>query len=188
MSLMILGILLWVLPHSFKRLAPHRHLMLMPQIKAIDAALILTGTALMVIGYRSVEVTPDDNLYTPLPGMGHLNNLLMLFAIYLFGVGGSRSILIDKMRHPMLTGMLLWAVSHLLVNGDYVSVILFGSLGLWAVAEMVMINRAGPWKKPKPGSFKGDLKNLIGTLAIYGLIVWLHGMILGHSLFLGTYP
>jgi len=188
MTLMILGILLWVLPHSFKRLAPQRHLRLMPQAKAIDAALILVGLVLMVIGYRSVEVTPDDNLYNPLPGLGHLNNLLMLFSIYLFGVGGSRSILIDKMRHPMLTGMALWSVSHLLVNGDYVSVILFGALGIWAVAEMVLINRAGPWKRPKPGSLKGDLKNIVGTLAIYGLIVWVHGMILGHSLFLGTYP
>lgn len=188
MSLMILGILLWVLPHSFKRLAPRKHLMLMPQIKAIDAALILIGTALMVIGYRSTEAMP--NLYDPLPGMGHANNTLMLIAIYLFGVGGSRSILIDKMRHPMLTGMLLWSVAHLLVNGDPASVVLFGALGLWAVAEMVLINRAGPWKKPKPGSLKGDLKNLVGTLAIFGIIIWVHGLVIGHSVVggTGTYP
>lgn len=186
MSLMILGILLWVLPHSFKRLAPRKHLMLMPQIKAIDAALILIGTALMVIGYRATEAMP--NLYDPLPGMGHVNNTLMLIAVYLFGVGGARSILIDKMRHPMLTGMLLWAVAHLLVNGDPASVVLFGALGIWAVAEMVLINRAGPWKRPQPGSIKGDLKNLVGTLAIYGIIVWVHQLVIGHSLFLGTYP
>lgn len=185
MTLLILGILLWVLPHMFKRLAPQRHLMLLPQIKAIVGALVLVGVVLMVIGYRSVET---GNLYTPLPGMGHLNNTLMLISIYLFGVGGSRSVLIAKLRHPMLLGMVLWSVSHLAVNGDVASVLLFGALGLWAVTEMVLINRAGPWKRPKPGSLKGDLKNLIGTLLIFGLIAWLHGMVIGHSLFLGTYP
>lgn len=186
MSLMILGILLWVLPHMFKRLAPSRHVMLMPQIKAIVGALVLVGTVLIVIGYRATP--PMANLYDPLPGMGHLNNLLTLIAIYLFGVSGSRSILIAKLRHPMLTGMVLWAVAHLLVNGDPASVILFAALAIWAIVEMVLINRAGPWKRPKPGSLKGDLKNAIGTLMIYGIIVWLHQMIIGHSLFLGTYP
>lgn len=185
MTILILGILLWVLPHLFKRLAPRRHLMMMPQVRSMVAGLVAVGVVLMIIGYRMTGA--QQNLYDPLPGMGHANNTLMLISIYLFGVSGARSVLIDKIRHPMLTGMLLWAIAHLLVNGDPASVVMFGSLGLWAVVEMVLINRAGPWKKPKPGSIKGDIKNLIGTLLIYGAIAGVH-IWLGHNPFLGTYP
>ena len=37
-------------------------------------------------------------------------------------------------RHPVLWGFLLWALSHVTVNGDMVSVALFGGLALYAVA------------------------------------------------------
>lgn len=185
MTILIFGILLWVLPHLFKRLAPRQHLMLMPQVRAMVAGLVVVGVVLMVIGYRMTGV--QHNLYDPLPGMGHANNTLMLISIYLFGVGGTRSVLISKLRHPMLLGMVTWATAHLLVNGDPASVLLFGALGAWAVLEMVLINRAGAWKRPKPGSLKGDAKNLVGTLLIYGLIAGVH-IWLGHNPFLGTYP
>lgn len=183
MTILILGLLLWVLPHVFKRLAPRRHLMMMPQVRSMVAGLVVVGVVLMVIGYR---MAPVVQLYQPLPGMGHANNTLMLISVYLFGVAGAQSLLVDKIRHPMLWGMVLWALSHLLVNGDLASLVLFGGLGLWAVAEMVLINRAGPWKRPKPGRIGGDVKNLIGTAAIYGLIAYAH-IWLGHSPFLGSY-
>lgn len=184
MTILTLGILLWVLPHMFKRLAPRQRAAMGPQARAMVAGLVAMSVVLMIIGYRMAETVP---LYAPLPGMGHANNTLMLASIYLFGVGGARSVLIDKIRHPMLWGMVLWAGAHLLVNGDLASVVLFGGLGLWALAEMVMINRAGPWKRPRPGSYGGDAKNLAGSLFIYGLIVLLHTL-LGHDPFLGTYP
>ncbi len=184
MTILIFGLLLWVLPHLFKRLAPRRHLMMMPQVRSMVAGLVVVGVILMVIGYRMAAVVP---VYHPLPGMGHANNTLMLISVYLFGVSGVRSVLIDKIRHPMLSGMVLWSVAHLLVNGDLASIVLFGSLGLWAVAEMVLINRAGPWKRPKPGSIGGDVKNLVGTLLIFGLIAYVH-IWLGYNPFQGTYP
>lgn len=184
MTILIFGLLLWVLPHLFKRLAPRRHLMMMPQVRSMVAGLVVVGVILMVIGYRMAAVVP---VYHPLPGMGHANNTLMLISVYLFGVSGVRSVLIDKIRHPMLSGMVLWSVAHLLVNGDLASIVLFGSLGLWAVAEMVLINRAGPWKRPKPGSIGGDIKNLVGTLLIFGLIAYVH-IWLGYNPFQGTYP
>ena len=37
------------------------------------------------------------------------------------------------LRHPMLTGVVVWAVAHLLVNGDAASLVLFGwPWALWA--------------------------------------------------------
>ena len=40
--------------------------------------------------------------------------------------------------HPQLIGVALWAVGHLLVNGDLASVILFGGFLLFALVNLVL--------------------------------------------------
>lgn len=44
-------------------------------------------------------------------------------------------------RHPVLWGFLLWALGHLVANGDTRSVMLFGALGAFAIIGMVMTER-----------------------------------------------
>lgn len=184
MSLLILGVLLWSAAHLFKRIAPGPRARLGDPGKGVVALALLASVVMMVVGYRGAEFLP---VYTPLPGMGHLNNTLMLVSVFLFGVGGTKGTLYPRMRHPMLTGMILWSVAHLLVNGDVASLVLFGGLGLWAVVSMLMINAAGPWVRPTDGKgLKGDAMNLAGTLVLYGIIAGIH-IWLGHNPFLGTY-
>ena len=82
------------------------------------------------------------------------------------------------MRHPMLTGFALWALAHILVNGDGPSVVLFGGLLLWALAEIVIINRAEPqWSPPPRGRFTADIMWLGGAVIAFTLIGWLHGLV-----------
>jgi uncharacterized membrane protein len=184
MNLLILGLILWIAAHFFKRLAPDARARLGNKGKGPIALIILAGVALMILGYRMAEITP---VYTPLPGIGHLNNLLMLMAIFSFGMSAGKGLLADKLRHPMLLGMVIFATAHLLVNGDLASILLFGGLGLWAILEMILINRAdAKWERPAPGSLKGDVKNLIITLVLFGVIIGIH-IWLGHNPFLGTY-
>jgi len=185
MTLLILGVLIWSGAHFFKRLAPDARANMGDKGKLLVTALSLIAVVLMVIGYRGAVT---DNLYDPMPGMGHLNNTLMLVSVYLFGVGGTKGLLYPKMRHPMLWGTVVWAVAHLLVNGDLASVVLFGGMALWALISMVLINRAGPWIAPTNGrGIKGDGMNLVGTLILFGLFAMVH-IWLGHSPFVGTYP
>ena len=184
MTLIILGVALWVGAHMLKRLAPDLRDGLGQKAKGLVALGILAGVALMYLGYQRAEFVP---VYTPLPGIGHLNNLLMLIAVFLFGTGSSKGTLSDKIRHPMLWGMVIWALAHLLVNGDLASLILFGGLGIWALVQMVLINRAVPtWTPPEPRGIKADVKNAVITLVIFGVIAGIH-IWTGHSPFLGTY-
>jgi uncharacterized membrane protein len=44
-------------------------------------------------------------------------------------------------RHPVLWGFLLWALSHVLANGDLRSLLLFGSLALFSAAGMWLVER-----------------------------------------------
>lgn len=184
MYLLILGLILWIGAHLFKRIAPGKRADMGTKGRGPIALTILVGVVLMVLGFRAAEYVP---VYSPIPGIGHLNNLLMLVAVFLFGVGNAKGLLADKIRHPMLTGMVVFTGAHLLVNGDLASVILFGGLGLWALTEMVIINRSDTtWDRPAPGAIKGDIKNAIITLIIYAVVTGIH-IWLGHNPFLGTY-
>ena len=75
----------------------------------------------------------------------------------------------------MLWGTFVWAASHLLVNGDTASLVLFGWLAVWALAEMQLINKAeGGYVPYQGGSAFGDLRLLIIALVIYGVIAGIH--------------
>lgn len=183
---LILGVVLWWAAHLYKRLGPTRGL---PsphpaRERGMVSLALVVAVGLMVWGFRSAEFVP---VYDPLPGIGHLNNLLMLVSVFLFGVGGTKGTLYPKIRHPMLWGTVVWAVAHLLVNGDSASLVLFGGIGLWALVEMAVINRAQTWVPPAPvRGIKGDAMNLAGTLILYGIIAGVH-IWTGHNPFLGTY-
>ena len=126
----------------------------------------------MVIGYRGAF---GEFYWGPSAATTGINNLLMLLAVALFGLGSSKSRLRSKMRHPMLTGVVVWAVAHLLVNGDTASFILFGWLAIWALAEMVVINRAEPDYTPYEGGSKaGDIRLAVISLVVYGVISGIH--------------
>ena len=126
----------------------------------------------MVIGFRTSDFVP---VYDPPAWTRHLNNLLMVVAVVLFGLGSSKSRLRGTLRHPMLLGMLTWAVAHLLVNGDQSSVILFGLLGLWAIVEMVVINRSEPAPAPfTGGSLAGDIRLAVISAVVFAVIAAIH--------------
>lgn len=176
MTLLILGLLLWSFVHFFKRLAPAGRAAMQGKMgdasKGVIAILLVLSIVLMVIGYRSA---PLDFLWGRSPATTGINNLLMLAAVALFGLGSSKSRLRKKMRHPMLTGVVVWAASHLLVNGDTASIVLFGGLAIWALAEMVLINRAEPNYTPYDGgSTAGDIRLGIITIVVYGIISGIH--------------
>ncbi len=42
--------------------------------------------------------------------------------------------------HPMLTGVIVWGVTHMLVNGDVVSLVLFGSFVAYSVVAVKLAN------------------------------------------------
>ncbi len=184
MILLIIGVVLWIAPHFFKRLLPDMRVSLGDKGKGIVALLLLVSLVLMVIGYRSAEF---KTVYTPLAGMRHFNNLLMLVSMFLLGAGKVNGRVASMIRHPMLWGAVVWAVAHLLVNGDSASIVLFGGMLFWALVQMMLINRAeSGWDRPKPGPWAKDAKNLIIALVVYGIAVGIH-IWLGHNPFLGSY-
>jgi len=189
MLYLIAGILLWALAHMVKRLMPgfRRDLTIAlgeQPSRGLVAAAIAAALILMVVGFIRAETIP---VYAPLPGMGHVNNLLMVVAIFAMGIGPAGGRLNARFRHPMLFGVILWGVAHLLVNGDLASILLFGSMILWALLEIRLINQQeGPWERPMPGNAVQDGKLFLGSVFVYIVIAGIHWLA-DHNPFLGTY-
>jgi uncharacterized membrane protein len=135
------------------------------------ALLIALSVVVMVLGYRAAD---GAFFWGRHPATVGVNNLMVLAALYFTSPGPKKGALFYKMRHPMLFGFLLWALAHLLVNGDTPSFVLFGGLALWSVGEMGEINRSEPnWTAPVKGSLAKDAMFMaisVGLLAVIGMI------------------
>lgn len=176
---LVLGVLLWSGAHLFKRLAPEARARMGAKGRGPIALLLLLSVVLMVIGYRGAD---GAVFWGRTPALTGINNLLMLISVYLFAADGMKTRLGTALRHPQLTAFKIWAVAHLLVNGDVPSFILFGGLLAWAVVEVIVINRAGPRPaKPAPAPMKKEIMAIVGTLVVFGGIVLIHT-------WLGYYP
>ena len=172
MLLLVLGVLLWAFAHFFKRLMPDARARMGDAGKGAVALVLVVSVVLMVIGYRQAEVI--DLWYAP-TWMVHVNNLLVLIAIFLMSPAPKKGRILNGMRHPQLAGFRAWAFAHILVNGDVASLILFGGLFLWAAAEVFVINRAEPdWTPNAPGTYAKDGMFLIASIVLLAIIGYIH--------------
>lgn len=181
MTLLIAGLLLWTLAHYFKRLMPARRAAMGDKGRGLVAAAIGISLLLMIFGYRWAEFIP---VWSPPSFFTHINNLLMLITFFVFGMSATTGRLRGKMRHPMLLSVKIWAVAHLLVNGDLASIILFGGMLSWAVGSVILINRSEEWVRPAPGDAKKDKILVVITLVSFTVVALIH-MLLGVSPFGG---
>lgn len=181
---LVLGVCAWSATHLLpiagtslrgglvKRLGEDRY-------KGLFTLAIVLSIVLMVLGWRS---TPPAYLYAPAAWGRLAANVLMLAALMLFVASALPTNLKRVLRHPQLTGVATWAGAHLLANGDSRSLVLFGGIGLWAVAAMLLINRRdGAWVKPEPQPLSAELKPLIGGVVGFVVFYLVHPWIAGVS-------
>jgi uncharacterized membrane protein len=88
----------------------------------------LVGLTLIIIGKVRAAYVP---VWHPPVWAYRITQITMLFALILLAAAYLPTNLKRFMRHPFLTGIALWALSHLLVNGDLASMVLFGGFGVF---------------------------------------------------------
>lgn len=180
MILLVLGLALWVGFHFWKRIAPDHRAGFGDKGKGIVAGGLAVSIILMIIGYRMADSTYYWGRSMAMTG---INNLLMVFAFYLFAASGAKTRITSAIRHPQLTAVIVWAVAHLLVNGDTASLVLFGGLLLWAVAEIIVINRAeGPRGPYHAVPIKKEITAVIATVIVVAVVSAIHAW-LGYNPF-----
>ena len=181
------GVSLWILAHLFKRLAPKAHAKFVKTVgangaKGIVSLLLLASLFLIVVGYKRA---PVEIVYVLPFRSAYVAHAMMFVAIVFVVMSFWGGFLKHYFRHPLLIGVVIWAISHLLVNGDVASIVLFGGMWFWAIAEIMLINRAEKTWKPAPrGPIREDIRLLIIALSVYAVVNGLHDM-LGVSTYMG---
>jgi uncharacterized membrane protein len=89
----------------------------------------------------------------------------------------------------MLVGVKLWALAHLLANGDLGSIILFGSILAWAVFDRITLKHRGD-SSGLPianGGVRNDIIAVaVGTVVYVVLGAWFHPAVIGVPAFAGS--
>lgn len=175
MILLSLGLALWAGVHFWKRIAPDHRAQFGDAGKGIVAVGAVIAIVLMVIGYRGYY---GAFYWGRTPALVGINNLLMIFAFYLFAASGKGTRITCWIRHPQLTAIIVFSGAHLLVNGDTPSFILFGGLALWALAEMIIITRAeGPRGAYHAPPIKSEGIAVVATVVAVGVVMSIHHML-----------
>lgn len=182
MTLLVIGVLLFAGVHLSKSLAPSLRADLLKRLgengyKGVFSLLVLGAIALIVVGWRS---TVPQYLYTTSAALQALAFFILVMAFWLLVVSSRPSRVHRLLRHPQLTGVGLWGVAHLLLNGDSRSLVLFGGMALWALLEMFAINRRdGTKAKPQMPPLSADVINLIITAVVLAVVVYVHPWLSG---------
>jgi uncharacterized membrane protein len=134
------------------------------------------GLALVVYGKAIAPYVP---VYEPPLWTTHITWGLMWLAVTIFPAAYLPSNLKRFVRHPFLWGVALWAVAHLLANGDLASLLLFGAFGLYALYDMCSANRRGAaLSDVRQPLWRDAVLVAVGTAA-YLLIIRLHPLLFG---------
>jgi uncharacterized membrane protein len=154
--------------------------------KIVYSLVALAGIALIAWGFSIYRATGWIDLWSPPRFMKHVTIFLMLPAVILVVAAYLRGRIFLALKHPMLSGVKLWAVAHLLSNGDLGSVILFGSVLAWAVYDRISLKRrtdAGAPPIPVGGVLNDVLAVVVGIVVYVALGVVFHPVVIGVPVF-----
>lgn len=188
MALLVLGIVIFLGMHLVRVVAPGLRASVIERNgknawMGIYTVISLIGLGLIIYGFGEARAV-TGMLYNPPVFLKHISLLLMLIAFICLAAGflpaGRIAVAV---KHPQILSIKIWALAHLLANGETSSVLLFASFLAWAVVMRISLKRrqrAGELVLPVFRSSSNDLLAVvIGTVA-YLLFIWkLHEWLIG---------
>jgi uncharacterized membrane protein len=138
---------------------------------------------LVIYGFGLVRNEPVW-IWIPPMGMRHAASLLNLFGFILLAAAYVPGNAIKaRVYHPMVAGVKLWAVAHLMANGNLGHLVLFGSFLAWAVADFISArqrDRRNPSTPAPVTKLSATLITVVvGVVAWLVFAFWLHGLLIG---------
>jgi uncharacterized membrane protein len=174
LSLLIAGVVLFAAMHLFPAIAEAARDRLAGRLgsgpyRGLFSLLIAGSIAMIVTGWKSAVLSA-----------GATTSLLVLSAFVLFAASILPTNIRRLLRNPQLTGVVLWSLAHLLANGDSRSLVLFGGIGLWAIAEILVCNhRDGAWLKPARTGIRSDAIVVLLGAAVFAAMFYVHVVLFG---------
>ena len=189
MTTYLTGLAIFLGMHSAQALYPALRSAVIGRIdamgwKGLYSMVSLLGFWLLVQGYA--EARPGaEVLWTPPAALLHVSALLNIVAfVFLAASGIPGNAIRARVGHPMTIGVKVWALAHLLANGDSVSMLLFAAILVWAV----LVFRAARHRQPPPGAAAATRRaaTLASVLVGAGAGIWF--AFIGHAWLIGVAP
>lgn len=187
MILYILGLVLFLGVHLVPTFpATHANLRLRfgeNAYKGLFSVVSIIGLILIVVGFGEVRASSwNRELWSPPVWTKHIAFLLMVPAFIALVAAYVPSRIRTALKHPMLVAIKIWALAHLIANGDLASLILFTSFLAYAVYDRISVKKRGalgPLGGAR-GSVKGDVAAVLIGLALYVFMLkWGHAWLIG---------
>lgn len=190
LTIMILGLAIFLGVHLFTIMRGQRAALIgrigENGYKGLYSLISLIGLVLIVYGYARYRQGEWVDIWFPPVWTKHLAALLVLFAFIMLVAAYSRGHIYTTLKHPMLAAVKLWALAHLMANGDLGSIILFGSILAWAVIDRISLkHRTDPGAPHIPvGGKRNDVIAILGGVVLYAVFgFWFHPYVIGIPVF-----
>lgn len=184
MLYLITGLLLFVGIHLFPSLTGLRQGLIARvgenSYKGLFSLFTLLGLGLIIFGFSH---TSKFLVYHPLQALRPLAIVLMAISMILFAAANMPTNIKRLTRHPMLWGLAIWALAHLLANGDRAALLLFGGMGGYALLGMLSANRCGAQLQQHKLPLRKDIITAAAGLVAFGILVTLHPFLFGVAIF-----
>ncbi|MBB3655108.1 putative membrane protein [Rhizobium sp. BK650] len=188
MTLLIIGIVLFLGVHLVRVVAPDFRRSMIASLgetgwRAGYSIASIGTLVLLIYGFgQARQVT--GMLYYPPVWMAHITVALMLIAmICLVASLLPAGHIATKTKHPMVLSVKIWALAHLLANGETSSVLLFAAFLAWGVIMRISLKRRERRGEITLRSFvsaKYDLYAVIIGAVVWALIIWrVHEWLIG---------
>ncbi|KVH60475.1 NnrU family protein [Burkholderia cepacia] len=187
MLVLILGLAIFLGVHSIRIVADGWRSATIERIgekgwKGPYAIASIIGFVLIVWGYGIARQGATLLWVSPV-GVRHLTGMLTAIAFVLIAasyVPGNR--IKTLVGHPMVAGVAVWAIAHLLANGTLHAVVLFGAFFVWSLVDFVVWrarDRREGVRYPA-GRLSGDVLAIVAGLVVWAVFVlFLHGWLIG---------
>lgn len=196
MILLIAGLIIFIGIHSIRIVSEDSRTRFIEKHsanawKGMYSLVSLVGLVLIVYGYQQTRLEPMY-VWHPPAAMRHIASLLMLFSFVLLAatyVPGNA--IKAKLVHPMLLGIKIWAIAHLLANGRLGDIVLFGVFLAWAVVDLIackkrdraQVSQHASAIEPDSNMVRTVIAIVVGVGAYLVFALWLHIKLIGVSPF-----
>ena len=196
MSLFILGLVLFFGIHMLPFYPEYRALIIEKMdndmideeglYKLVFGVIALLGLGFAGLGKGSMEFI---GLWDTPTFFRYVSVVLILVSFILMVAAYLPNNIKRYVPHPMLTGVIIWGATHMMVNGDVVSIILFGSFVVYSVVAIILINQRPDDKdivQDTQESIPIEKDAIVLGIAVAGflLLLWLHETLFARAIFI----
>jgi len=187
MAYLVLGLVLFLGVHSVRIVADDWRTATRARIgeqafKGAYSVLSLVGFVLICWGYGQARQQPMV-LWTSPIWTRHLAALLTLPAFVLLAASNVPGNSIKaRLHHPMVLGVKVWALAHLLANNTLADVLLFGSFLVWAVVDFRSSRQRDRTQGTvyAPGRSGPTIATVVGGIVVWAVFAfWAHAKLIG---------